>query len=83
MVWVNELQMETQEPASFVTLLLNLGDEPAAYKQKLYDLKATKTSLSCFQLHGKTHRTLQYTGRLKKEMVFSSPCVSSAVPLIV
>lgn len=74
-VWVNELQMETQESTSFLTLdwLLNLGDEPAAYKQNLYDLKATKTSLSCFPPHGKTHRTLQCTGRLKRKMVLLSP----------
>lgn len=89
-VWANELQMETQKPTSFVTLdwLLNSGDEPAAHKQKLYDLKTTKTPLSCFPPHRKTHRTLQCTCRLKRKPVLLSlprvhPCVSSAVPLVV
>lgn len=74
MVWANELQMETQEPTSFVTLdrLLNLCDESAAYKQKLYDLKAIKTPLNCFPPQGKTHRTLQCMHRLKRKSVLLS-----------
>lgn len=90
MVWVNELQVEIQEPTSFVILdwLLNSGDERAAYKQKLYDLKATKTPLTCFPPHIKPHRILQCTHRLKRKPVllslpFVHPCTSSAVLLIV